>query len=176
MPGRRSGILIGLAIGGVVAVGTGIAGFALGATRQDENPSTSAAAPTPPSSWDLEQQANATQPDLTLDEGSTTAATPGPTLDVSLIKLTPKVKDKQCFGSAGCNVTVKLDMAYDGPTLAEDETWEVTYELRGGEDGPTIGTFEVTGKSYTVPEESVSTPNKNTQLTVKVTDVEKRGL
>lgn len=169
---RRSPFWTGLAVGAVLAVGTGIAGFALGATITDDKPT--AAAPTTPSAWELEQQA---QPEPALDEGDV-AATPtaGPVLTASAVKLTPKVKDKNCFGSAGCSVTVKLEMGYTGPDLSPDETWEVTYEVRGGEDGPIIGTFEVTGPSYTVPEEDVSTPSKNTEITAKVTDVEKLGL
>jgi hypothetical protein len=66
-------------------------------------------------------------------------------------------------------------MAYGGPALSEDDTWEVTYQVSGDEDGPIIGTFEVTGTSYEVQEESLSTRSRNTKVGVEVTDVEKVG-
>ncbi|GID32660.1 hypothetical protein [Paractinoplanes brasiliensis] len=104
-----------------------------------------------------------------------TTAPPGPDLSPSDIRLTPKVAEKNCFGSAGCNVTVKVQMAYQGPALSEDETFEVTYELLGDENGPIIGTFEVSGPSYTEDEQSLSTKSSKTKISAKVTDVERVG-
>lgn len=121
------------------------------------------------SAWDREQQVGAaTTPDPTPAAAATPAA--------SDLELTLKTTDKQCFGSAGCNLTVKVNLGYDGPTLSADDTWLVTYEIRGVEDGPLIGSFEMTGDQYTVNEESVSTKSSKSKVTVKVTSVEKVGL
>jgi hypothetical protein len=170
-------IIGGSAVGLVALIGVTV-GVTIAATSDSGSPR-AAATTRQPSAWDLEQQA--TNEDPTLDEGelgleATSEPTPGPTLNASKIKLTPKVTDKQCFGSAGCNVSIKVEMAYNGPDLSEDETFEVTYEVKGGEDGPIIGTFEVTGKTYSEQEESLSTRSKNTKLSIKVTDVEKVGI
>lgn len=104
-------------------------------------------------------------------EPSTAAAdraTPKP----SDFALRVKTLDKQCFGSAGCNVVYRVELAYHGPTLDPDTTYEVTYEVRGPEDGAQVGTLEVTGTKYTEPDEVVaSTSSASTKLTAKVTEV-----
>jgi hypothetical protein len=87
-------------------------------------------------------------------------------------KLTPKVLSKKCFGSAGCNVTYRILVSYTGPTLDPSESYELVYEVRGGEDGPTTNTLTVTGGESSVDEEEyVSTNSKNAKLTAVVTDV-----
>jgi hypothetical protein len=122
------------------------------------------------SAWDREQQVGAgTTPDPTPVVVDNTPA-------ASDLKLTLKTTDKQCFGSAGCNLTVKVNLGYDGPTLSDDDTWQVTYEINGVTDGPLIGSFEMTGDTYTVNEESVETKSSKSKVTVKVTSVEKVGL
>jgi hypothetical protein len=144
-----------------------------------------------PSAWELEQQQRNSSSDSGTSELGLPAALPDelpadlptepePTYEPSLvaadIKLTPKVLEKNCFGSAGCNVKIKLRMTYSGPDLSPDDTFEVTYEVRGDEDGPVVGTFEVTGSEYSVPKELLSTRSNNTKISVKVTDVEKIGV
>lgn len=106
-----------------------------------------------------------------------TTPSPGPTLSASDITLTPKVIDKQCYGSAGCNLTVRVVAKHDddAPDLSEEETWRVTYQIDGGEDGPVIGNFEVTGKTYYEQEEDLSTKSSKAKISVKVVDVEKLG-
>lgn len=91
--------------------------------------------------------------------------------------LTPKILDKECFGSAGCNVEVKVEVIYAGPALlSEDDTWLITYEVTGDEDGPVIGSLELTGDVYEVNDEFLSTKSSKTKVSIKVTDVEKVGL
>lgn len=90
-------------------------------------------------------------------------------------KLTAKVLKKECFGSAGCNLTYRVLVAYSGATLDPAVTYEVGYEVRGGEDGPVINTLTVTGDTSSVDEEeSVSTKNNSIKLTVTATDVSSR--
>lgn len=87
-------------------------------------------------------------------------------------KLTVKTLGKQCFGSAGCNVSYRILVAYSGDELDPSVSYDVVYEVRGGEDGPVTNTLTVTGDTSSVQEEeSVSTKNRSAKLTVVVTDV-----
>jgi hypothetical protein len=87
-------------------------------------------------------------------------------------KLTVKVLSKQCFGSAGCSLTYRVDAGWpDG--YDPDVEYEVVYEVRGGEDGPQINTMTVQGDSYErSQEESISTSSAGKRLTAVVTSVE----
>jgi hypothetical protein len=98
------------------------------------------------------------------------AEAPIVTPELSNFELTVKVKEKQCFGSAGCHVTFEINL---GAAVEPDDaaTFELTYEVAGPEDGPLVGTMEITGNQYTVEEHFVSTPRKSTKLTVKATDI-----
>jgi hypothetical protein len=115
------------------------------------------------------------QPLETLPDPTTAAPAPAATPSVSDIHLTPKITQKECFGSAGCLLTLKVKFAYDGPALSSDDTWLVTYDVNGVEDGPLVGSFEVTGDQYTVNEENVSTKSTKSKVTIKATSVEKVG-
>jgi len=170
-------------VGGVIAL-LAIVGATVGVMiviTSDSEQTTKAVATQPLSAWELEQEDLAAEPGIE-DEGGLTATpatdptTGGAALSASDITLTPKVTDKQCFGSAGCSLTIKIDMSYRGADLSADDTWEVTYQVKGDESGPIIGTFEITGDQYTVNEESLSTRSSRTKVTIKVTDVEKLGI
>lgn len=91
------------------------------------------------------------------------------------LKLAVKTTTKQCFGSAGCNVTFKIKLTVNGDVLANsNRDWAITYEVRGVEGGPQIaeltlhqdGTFEQDSYQFG------QTPSRSTKLTAKVTDVE----
>lgn len=82
-----------------------------------------------------------------------------------------KVKEKQCFGSAGCNVTIEVVPTVTDPSLVEDVSVEVTYRVAGLEDGALIGTFEFDDGQYTTQEHMVSTTSSAANITAKVTDV-----
>lgn len=88
------------------------------------------------------------------------------------IKLTVVVRSKQCFGSAGCNITYRADAGWSlmfDPSI----TYDVTYSVRGGEDGPVVNTMTITGDNYQrAEEEMVSTSSKNVKLTAVTTRVE----
>jgi hypothetical protein len=87
-------------------------------------------------------------------------------------KLSLKILEKTCFGSAGCNLSVRVQVSYVGQTLDPSQTWEVTYEIRGGEDGPKINTFTVTGDQASVDQqELIQTTSANTKVYVVVRDV-----
>jgi hypothetical protein len=87
-------------------------------------------------------------------------------------KLTAKILSKQCFGSAGCNVSYRILVAYTGPTLDPAVTYDVLYSVTGGEDGPVSNTLKITGDESSVDEEeSLSTKNKSAKLTVVISDI-----
>lgn len=85
-----------------------------------------------------------------------------------------RTSERQCFGSAGCNVTVEPDITYLG--LSEDldpnATYEITYEITGDEDGPIIATAELTnGEDLSMSGSVVGTPSTSTKVTVEITEV-----
>jgi hypothetical protein len=87
-------------------------------------------------------------------------------------ELTVKTLSKKCFDTAGCNVTYRIEVAYGGPALDPATTYEVTYEVRGPEDGPQINTMTVTGDQSSVQQqEYASTKSSATKLKAVVTDV-----
>lgn len=88
-------------------------------------------------------------------------------------ELTVKTLEKKCFGSAGCIVRFRIELAYGGPELDPAVTYEVTYEVTGGEE-PLINTLEVTGDQYsTDKEETIDTPRASSKLRATVTGVGK---
>ena len=132
--------------------------------------------PTPPT--DQRPRTAATAPAPTATE-ATTEVTSAPATDPPAVtpkirdfKLTVKVLSKQCFGSAGCSLTYRVDAGWpDG--YDPDVEYEVVYEVRGGEDGPQINTMTVQGDSYErSQEESISTSSAGKRLTAVVTSVE----
>jgi hypothetical protein len=87
-------------------------------------------------------------------------------------KLTVKVLQKENFGSAGSNITYRIDAGWS-KTFDPAKTYEVTYEVRGGEDGPAINTLTVTGDEYERErEEFISTSSVSQKLTARVVAVE----
>lgn len=85
-----------------------------------------------------------------------------------------KIREKQCFGSAGCNVTVKTTPKYVGTQgMPESGTIEVTYKLIGDESGSITRTFTVEGGQVSYTESaSLSTSGSGVKVRAKVTDVE----
>lgn len=69
------------------------------------------------------------------------------------------VIEQECFGSAGCIVTYRIQVAYAGAQAPDPkQTFTVSYDLLGGEE-PEIGSFSVRGTSVSVSSsETVSTP------------------
>lgn len=83
-----------------------------------------------------------------------------------------KELERQCFGSAGCNVTFRIELTslYTGQ-LDPSKTYELTYEIEGGED-PLLNTLELTGEEYlTDSEERIGTASSDAELSAVVTDV-----
>jgi hypothetical protein len=108
------------------------------------------------------------------------AATPAPAPDVmpaaSDFRIQVRTLRKQCFGSAGCNVIYQIDPDYTGQRpLSESRTYRVVYEVIGGEDGPAVNNFTVTGSQARFPQqEMISTQSAGTTLTAHATSVSDR--
>jgi hypothetical protein len=89
-------------------------------------------------------------------------------------KVSLKILTKQCFGSAGCNVTFRIKPAFVGALdMPSSGTTEVTYKVKGGDD-PLVNTFTIDedGTAHFDSEESISTPRSSAKLKAVVTDVE----
>lgn len=92
-----------------------------------------------------------------------------PTADDFSVALS--VKERKCFGSAGCNVTYRVEPNYNAVQTPEG-TWEITYEVRGIEDGPQIQTFTLTDDSFSFqPEITVQTTTASDEAKAEVTNV-----
>jgi hypothetical protein len=156
----------GIAIALVAGIGIGYAAAPKTSTNEDSaspataSPASSSSTPSPPA-----------------QETSSPSPSPAGNLTKSDIELSLKTTQRQCFGSAGCNVTVEVRASVDQlvlDALPADGTWDVTYQISGDESGPIIGTFSLYGNGkYDVNEEFLSTPSENTPVRVKALDVER---
>lgn len=89
-----------------------------------------------------------------------------------LFQIGTKIREKECFGSAGCNITYQIDPQYVGPITDLDGSWDITYKVIGGEDGPVINTFQIDDRQASFDqEEYLSTHSKSTKLKVVATSV-----
>lgn len=163
---RTNLIIVGSAAAVIAAIiGTGV--IVVQAQDDDSKPAASSASSTPvedaaPAAEEAEEPAEPTYGPLSADD----------------FKMTLRTTDRQCFGSAGCNVTVEPKMEFTGNfmDIDPDAIYEITYEIRGGDSGPVIETAELmdeTTLNYTPT--SISTPSSSTKVTVEVTDVITQG-
>ncbi|MYS91452.1 MULTISPECIES: hypothetical protein [Streptomyces] len=115
---------------------------------------------------------------------ATTAADepePEPTyseLDADSFTIKLRTTDRQCFGSAGCNMTVEPKLSYLGLTddIDPDAVYEITYEIRGGDSGPVIETAELSDRtSLNYTPTVLSTASASTKVSVEITDVVVQG-
>ncbi|MER6075856.1 hypothetical protein ABT187_45335 [Streptomyces sp. NPDC001817] len=117
----------------------------------------------------------------TVASAATEASTPTPTHDeVTADSFTIKLKttSRQCFGSAGCNLTVEPNLTYQGDSGSIDPNavYEITYEIHGDESGPVIATAELSDRtSLNYTPSSISTASASTTVSVKITDVTKQS-
>lgn len=88
------------------------------------------------------------------------------------LTLTAKITQRQCFGSAGCNVQYTIRLAA-GRKITDAYT--VTYTVHGFDDGDQVGTLDVAddGTYEQDPFMSGSVKSAKTKLVVKITEVER---
>lgn len=105
---------------------------------------------------------------------------PGSTYDevnIDSFTITLKTTKRQCFGSAGCNVTVEPELAYMGAgDIDPDATYEITYEIHGDESGPVIETAELSDQtSLNYTPSLIQTVSASKKVSVEITDVALQG-
>jgi hypothetical protein len=161
----RNWVIIGSAVAVIAAViGTGV--FVVN-SRDDGSDSTTAAATT------------------SAAEDTVTAAVeeepePSPTfeeVDADDFTIELRTTRRQCFGSAGCNVTVEPELTYMGlGDIDPDATYEITYEIRGDRSGPVIATADLSDEtSLNYTPSLISTASSGTKVSVKITGITERG-
>lgn len=114
---------------------------------------------------------------------SAAAEKPDPTptydeVDADSFTIKLKTTSRQCFGSAGCNVTVEPDLTYlgDSEDIDPSAVYEITYEIHGDESGPVIETAELTDRtSLNYTPSLISTASASTKVSVEITDVATQG-
>jgi hypothetical protein len=154
-------------VSGVVGLllGVGIGMAASGGGEPSSVVAEESNTPTPTGLTDPDPQSGAPSPEPTFQD---------PTL--SDIELSLKTTEKQCFGSAGCNVGVRIQVSMSDSAQASLDPsgqWDVTYQITGDESGPIIGTFSIYGDGqYDVSEEFLSTRSSNTPITIKATSID----
>lgn len=159
----RHKVLTSLGVLGILAIAGGIAG----SSGSSSNPRTDVAA-VPSAS---------PEPEITATESAdgVQETTPPPPVEYAPkpadFTLGVKVLDKQCFGSAGCNISYRINFTRIAPTVPRDGTFEVTYSVRGGDAGEVVGTIEVDNGDYSPQEGYTSTASSAKKLTAVVTDV-----
>jgi hypothetical protein len=121
-------------------------------------------------------------PDATTGTAEATTAAYSPTTGDFVVSL--KTTAKQCFGSAGCNVTVEPEIAKTGFRvtsggttpfeLPSEGTIDITYTIKGDESGPVIETvtLDLADGMYSAPETYLSTASTGVKPKVEVTDLE----
>ena len=119
-------------------------------------------------------------PSATSAATPTPTPTPTPTLAiptaVQLFQITVDVMEKKCFGSAGCNVTYRIEPSYSGIIpLPESGEYEITYEVASDEETVT-NTFTMTGTKASLPSrERIQTKKSDSGLEGTVTKVRYRA-
>ncbi|MFJ6389001.1 hypothetical protein ACIQJT_15475 [Streptomyces sp. NPDC091972] len=158
---RTNAIVIGSAAAVIAAiVTTGV--VAVRSTNDDDKPAGVAASSVP----DADVVSPVMEPD------------PEPTyveVDADSFSIELRTTARQCFGSAGCNVTVEPELTYLGSSgdLDPDAVYEITYEIQGDESGPVIQTAELTNQTNLSYRSSlVSTASSSTELSVEITNIQ----
>ena len=155
----------------IVAVGSWIIGIlmgALGGTGTTTGPVMTSASPS------VSQQASNTGTEAASQPTASARHTP----DASDFSVSLKIIDKQCFGSAGCNMDYRPKItAEDLSALPSSGTAEVSYKITGGSDGPILGTFVITFSEDTPQVEGqdegfTDTANAGATLKIKITSVD----
>lgn len=127
-PAKRRGILLPV----LAAAATGLVGLAIGYGIGAAGTSTSTGTTATKTS-----QAAASVP----DDGPGTAQPEAATVSASNYTAELKTLSKQCFGSAGCSVEVRVELGVD--SVASDIDAEVIVTITGDESGPITQTMVV---------------------------------
>lgn len=123
--------------------------------------------------------ADDTKPLTTASSGAAPAAeskAPAITYGVPVaadFEISLKILEKECFGSAGCNVKYRVVLKQSSAKMIDpSKTYEISYALKGTDD-PVIGTLTISDGNYGVIEGRTGTPNKK-DPTIKITGIEEQ--
>lgn len=99
----------------------------------------------------------------------------GALLHAQDVHLSLKTVGRQCFGTAGCNVSVEVVVGWEAPYgVTPADSWRVIYQIGGDESGPIVGSVSVMGDgTYEVNVETMHTRGSAVKPTIAVVEVEK---
>ncbi|MEU9168862.1 hypothetical protein AB0D34_13855 [Streptomyces sp. NPDC048420] len=158
---RTNAIIVGSAAAVIVTIvttGVVVVGATKGSTNDDDKPPTTAASSVP--------DADVVSPVAEPTYGE---------VDAESFSIDLRTTARQCFGSAGCNVTVEPELIYLGSSgvLDPDAVYEITYEIHGDDSGPVIATAELTDQtSLSYRPSLISTTSASTELSVEITNIQ----
>jgi hypothetical protein len=103
------------------------------------------------------------------DPPTTTAYTPV----AADFELKVTVLSKECFGSAGCDLTYRVTPTYTGIGFSADKSVTVTYSVSGSSDGQTSQSFDMAGDGTATvdQEDDMSTASSGVVPKAAVTSV-----
>lgn len=153
---RTNAVIIGAAAAVIVTVvTTGV--VVVQATDDDNRPATTTTASSMPKDT-AEPAVEEPEPEPTYAE-----------LDASDFTIEPRTTRRECFGSAGCNLTVEPELSYTGIDGIDPDA---VYEISGDEDGPVVETAELSDQTTSnLTQSPVSTASASTEVSAEVTDV-----
>lgn len=155
----------------VQLVAVAIFAFALGAVTGSSSQGGTAAASRPATTVTTTATVTSTQSvEQTTAATSAASSVPAP----ADFKPAIRVKSKECFGSAGCNIEYTIDLTWvgAGPEPDADVDYDITYQVTGGQDGAQIGTITASGAKYDNASGVVRTASTSSKLAVKITRVD----
>lgn len=155
-------------VGVVVAF---VAGVGAGSIGQGDDVGSAAATSSAPSEEEPVEETTEPEPEPEPEpESESEPEYDEPTADS--FELSVKTLQKKCFGSAGCNVTFRIEVAATDPMMSLDpsKTYELTYEIEGSED-PYINTLTIQGDGYEVDSEEFVSTASDVELEAVVTVV-----
>lgn len=161
--GNRMRLAAGIACVVIGVAGFGVAAFALSQEGDDTPKTTVSVSPSPTTE--------------VVADSVTEETTTYDTVDASSFSIDLRTTKRQCFGSAGCNITVEPELTYlaDSADIDPDAIYEITYEIHGDESGTVIGTMELTAQtSVSYQSTYLSTSSSATKVTAEITDVIER--
>lgn len=150
-----SAVAVGAVAGGVLI------GHSIGSSAQDK--------PEPTTSFSARKESPTREPEK-----------PSPiydSLDENSFSLDLRTTERQCFGTAGCLVTVEPNLTYlgDSEDIDPDAVYEITYEIHGDESGPVMDTMELSNQTdLSYSESRISTGSSSTKVTIEITAVTDR--
>ncbi|MGW7199110.1 hypothetical protein [Streptomyces chryseus] len=158
---RTNAIIIGAAAAVIAAVVA--TGVVVVQSRDDSSKPTTATESSTPDADAVADTAEEPDPEPTYAE-----------VDADSFTIKLRTTERQCFGSAGCNVTVEPDLTYVGiDDIDPDAVYDITYEIRGDESGPVIATAELSDEtSLNYTPSLISTASASKKISVEITDVQ----